>query len=251
MKRLTLMAALLLMACGDTTQEQVAVPLSVQGQTPSATVRAQGDISVTLTEATLVVGPLYLCAAAQAGDLCEAARLEWIDAVAVNALAPGDVRAGTLVGADGVVRSWMLDLGRPAVLTQDTALHTEATRALGGASVRITGTAKVRGATMAFAASVEMAQPRGAVQTVPLLRRGLTAGFPHTVTADDPGVRITVDATGWLVGVDFTAFFDAAGCTENATCTTPIEFDDTTLAYRNIRTAVLTSGGIHVTWRQP
>ena len=78
-----------------------------------------GDVSVTIDRADLAFGPLYLCAGATAGDLCDTARFEWLDSAVVDTTLSDPVKVGELSGVTGTVRSWMYDLGLSSQLTRE------------------------------------------------------------------------------------------------------------------------------------
>ena len=114
-----------LTACAETSQERVQIPLEVTGTAPAGTVLSLGDVPVTLTRADLAFGPLYLCAGTQAGELCETARLEWLDSVVVDALdEAGHLELGaapllpiaTALDATGTRAAW--SLGRTILLDE-------------------------------------------------------------------------------------------------------------------------------------
>jgi hypothetical protein len=128
----------MLSACGESSQEHVRFPLFVAGSDHEA-FDAVGDVSVNIEQADLAFGPLYFCAGAQAGELCDTARLEWLESVVVRATDAEPRWAGEITGVTGPVRSWMYDLGFVSLLTQKQPLVLPAAHELGGVSLRITG----------------------------------------------------------------------------------------------------------------
>ena len=221
-------------ACVDTAQDQVVVPLSVAG-TDSSGLVAAGNIPVTLDRADLAFGPLYLCSGPTAGDLCDVARLEWLDSVVVDATDPAPTQAGELEGLSGVVLSWMYDLGISSQLTRTEPFVLEAAETLGGVSLVISGQAEVDGTPVGFSASVAAQQTNDTEIGVPIVRRSLSEVFNRDVTPDEPGLLIRFDPQPWLAGVDFRALRDTS-CGMGP-CEVTIE--DETEAFRSIRNALV------------
>jgi hypothetical protein len=102
----------LLGGCGDTGQARTTIPISVAGTAPEAI--TVGDWDVTVREARLAFGPVYLCSAQNAGlESCGQAAAEHLGATSFDALAPTPTPMGTMTGITGVtVLSGMWDYGR-------------------------------------------------------------------------------------------------------------------------------------------
>ncbi|MGB1698880.1 MAG: hypothetical protein ACPHRO_02925, partial [Nannocystaceae bacterium] len=84
--RWALALALFSAGCLDTGQQRAEVPLSVAGTAGAGTVLTEGGVSLSVDRADLAFGPLYLCPGNTAGDLCDVARMEWLDATVVDTL---------------------------------------------------------------------------------------------------------------------------------------------------------------------
>src|SRR5690606_2863629 len=145
-------------ACVAVGAAQIEVPLQVAGTAVDEPVVGKAGAQIELDRAELAFGPIYLCAGAQAGELCDTAQLEWLDAVVIDALDPAPVEAGRLRGREGTVRSWMFDLGVVSLLTQKNPLVLAAAEQLGGASLRIEGRAELDGVVLPFAVAVVVRQ---------------------------------------------------------------------------------------------
>lgn len=210
--RAGLTLALALAGCAATGQEDVTVPLFVGGTAIEAPIEGRDAASIVLQRAELAFGPLYLCAGTQAGDLCETARLEWLDAVVVDALDPEAHEIGELDGISGPVRSWMYDLGFASLLTEPEPLALPATDALGRASVRIEGIATVGAIALPFSASVRVRAEEETEAGVPIVRKSTGDAFEHDVQPGDPGLLVRFDPAAWVADIDFATLVSNEGC---------------------------------------
>ncbi len=208
----TLAWALLPVACAETSQERVQLALEVVGTEAAAPIEALGGVPVTLTRADLAFGPLYLCAGAQAGELCETARLEWLDTVVVDALSGTPQPAGELFGVSGVVQSWMYDLAISAQLTQEQPIVLDAAEALGGHSLVLEGTAVVSGITLPFRAEVPVQQTGATELGVPVVRKSTSDDFFHDVTGTEHALQVRFDPATWLAGVELRSYVQFETC---------------------------------------
>ncbi len=99
-----------LWGCVDTGRSYVEVPFRARGE-----MRAPFDVndwSIDLSRADLAMGPLYLCATESASpEFCDAATLEMLETVTIDALDSSPRELGTLRGITGTVRSAMWDYG--------------------------------------------------------------------------------------------------------------------------------------------
>ena len=184
--------------CADTGQDRATVPLYVAGSALPDTVLTMGDVPITIQRAELAFGPLYLCAGAQAGQLCETARLEWLETTVVNALEPSPELAGTLDGVTGQVQSWMYDLGISSQLTQSEPFVLDAAEALDGNSLQLEATAVIDGISIPFVAAVPIQQSEDTELGVPVIRKSTSDVFPHNVGADNSRLVIRFDAQAWV-----------------------------------------------------
>ncbi len=232
MNRRLLPLWLSLSACVEAGQARVEVPLFLAGTQLEAPLMTVGDVEVQLDRADLAFGPLYLCAGATAGELCDTARLEWLDAAVVDTLAPDAVQVGALTGVSGPVRSWMYDLGISSQLTRDEPFVLDAAAALGGASFVVEGRAEVGGAQLSFRASVPVRQTGDTELGVPVIRKSAAQRFEHELLAGERGLLLRFDARAWLQGVDLRPY---AGQTE-------VTLAPDSEAYRSLRNALFVSG---------
>lgn len=203
--------ALALAGCIATGQDSVSIPLRVAGTEPPAAIEGQDGFVVGLDEAALVFGPLYLCAGALAGDNCETARLEWLDAITIDLLDPLGVEAGRLSGFTGPVRSAMYDLGVVSLLTEAEPVALPALAELGGNSVRLRGTA-ARGAELVTFDIALPIRPGAESQIgVSVVRVNDAADLRHEVAGDERELIVRFDASRWVREVDFSLGLTTAG----------------------------------------
>lgn len=202
-----------LLGCAETGQDRVAIPLYVAGTELPATLSSAGSIPIAVERAELAFGPLYLCAGATAGDLCDTARLEWLGTAAVDLAAPSPVSVGELDGITGPVRSWMFDLGISSQLTRAEPFVLDAAEALGGASFVVEGTATLSGVSLPFSASIPIAQSEDTELGVPVIRKSTNEPFSHEVAAGEAGLLVRFDAQPWLEALDLSELLENAACT--------------------------------------
>jgi hypothetical protein len=234
---------LLSFGCVDPGQHHVELPLFVAGSEGSRQVIARGDIPVTLDEAKLAFGPLYLCAGFQAGELCDTARLEWLGSSVVDALSPQPVLIGRLHGVTGAVRSYMYDLGISSQLTRAEPFMLDAATELGGVSVRIAGRAQLGELEVPFVALIPIQQSSQTERGVPVVRKGSNQAFFHEVERSEAGLLLSFNPAPWVAGVDFRPLFSDAegGATE-------LELHPESEAFRSIRNAVVLEGRPQFGW---
>lgn len=196
--------------CIGTGQDPVSIPLRVAGTELAAAVEGQDGFVVELEEAALVFGPLYLCAGALAGDNCETARLEWLDAVTVDLLDPQGVEAGWLSGFTGPVRSAMYDLGVVSLLTEQAPVSLRALDALGGNSVRLRGAAARGAESVAFDIAFPIRPGAESQIGVSVVRVNDAGDLRREVTGDESELVVRFDASAWVRDVDFSLGLPAA-----------------------------------------
>ncbi|MFO7563757.1 MAG: hypothetical protein R6X02_14020 [Enhygromyxa sp.] len=212
MRRWVACSSLLALACVDVGVAPVEVPLYLAGTASDDPIAGKGGAQIELERAELAFGPIYLCAGAQAGDLCDAAQLEWLDALVIDVLAPAPVEAGELRGSEGTVRSWMFDLGIVSLLTQKHPLVLPAAEQLGGASLRLEGRATLEGVVIPFALALAVQQEDATETGVPVIRKSGSESFSHEVGPDEPGLLIRFDARPWVTQIDFAALLEDRSC---------------------------------------
>jgi hypothetical protein len=236
---------LLVGACADTGGNDTSFPLYVAGVDVSESFTATGDVPVVLERADLAFGPLYLCAGTRAGQLCETARVEWLDSVVVSATSPDALLAGNLTGVSGPVRSFMYDLGITSLLTTTEPLVLPAAEALGGNSLNVEGTANVDGVALPFRAEIRIAQASETEVGVPVVLGSTTEA--HQVTDQERGLLIEFDPRVWVRGVDFRALAQSAACAPSTT-SERCEIKSETQAFRTLHNAVVSGERPRFEW---
>lgn len=224
--------ALWVVACADTEQAQLDVPLHVAGTDVVAFETTRG-VSVTLDRVDLAFGPLYLCSSVEAGEACDVARAEWLDAVVVDVLDATATEVGSLRSTTGSYRSFMFDLGISSLLTHDDALVSEAAQTLDANSIVIEGRVQLEGDETPFALALPIARTDDNELGVPVVRVRAEPASQHHIAEGDRDVTVRFDARPWLRGVDF-----AAVCADRADCA---ELSSESQAARAVRNA-LTAG---------
>lgn len=202
----------LALACVDVGPAEIEVPLSLAGTQIEGAIAGQDGAEIELDRAELAFGPIYLCAGTQAGELCETARLEWLDAIAFDVLDSNPVEAGTLRGREGTVRSWMFDLGLVSLLTQEDPLILPAAEQLGDASLRLEGRASVDGVVIPFSVALAVQPEEGTELGVPVIRKSGSESFDHEVEAGEAGLLIRFDAGPWVTEIDFAGLLEDGVC---------------------------------------
>jgi len=239
-----------LLSCGEVGQSRVSVPLYASGVELSEPIEARGGVTLTLTRAELAFGALYLCAGTSAGDLCETARLEWLDSAVIDTLDPSPQPLGALTGVSGPVRSWMYDLGLSSQLTAEDPFVLEAAERLGGYSFVLEGVAELNGLSASFSARVKIQQSDETELGVPVIRKSSAERFEHEVDAEERGLLLEFDPRAWLSELDLSTYLSEVAC-EEAPCEPSeptFEITSPSEAHRALRNALLTRGRPSFTW---
>lgn len=226
-------------ACASTGQSSVELPLYVAGTAVTAPVLSVGGVEVSLDRAELAFGPFYLCAGFQAGELCDTARLEWLESVVVQATDPTPQLAGQLRGVSGTVRSWMYDLGITSLLTQQDPLVLAAAAALGGASLQLEGRALLPVGELTFRAAIPVQQSDSTELGVPVVRKSGSDRFEHEVQRGEAGLLVRFEAASWLSGVDFRVYAGEGQCSPGAGCPQSVTVEAGSQAYRSLSNALV------------
>ncbi len=208
---LLLLLPLLFSGCTSPGQRPIELPLFVSG-TSNDVVDTGGGAQLTLQRADLAFGPLYLCAGVTAGELCETARLEWLDTAVVDMLADNRVQVGTLRGVTGAVRSWMFDYGISSQLTRNEPYVLEAAEQLGGTSFVGEGVARSGNKALPFVVRVAIAQNNETELGVPVVRKSATQDFAYEVTEDASGLLLRFDVSEVMNQLNLTPFFAEQDC---------------------------------------
>jgi hypothetical protein len=227
------------------------LPLYVSGTVLERPIIAVGDVRLTIDRAELAFGPLYLCAGAQAGDLCDTARLEWLGSVRVDLTQAEPRRAGVLTGATGGVRSWMYDLGISSQLTETEPFVLDAARELGGASLVVEGRASQGGPEVPFQVALAVQQGTEAERGVPVIRKSTGDRFDHDVTGDEPGLWVQFDPNAWLEKMDLRPDLAESACQLEGACSVALRLEPDGLAYRGLHHAVASGRRPTVSWQPP
>lgn len=225
-------------ACIDTSQRPIDLPLRLAGTAPAAPILA-GDWNVTLTEARLAFGPLYLCAGVQAGTLCETTRAEWRGTAVIDALSGAEVDAGRLSGFSGPVRSYMYDHAIVSLLTQQSPVVLDAAAALGGSSLVLRGTATHGASAVSFGIDLPVRQEAGTEIGVSVVRKSGSDPFSHELTGDETGLTIRFDASAWISQIDFAALPPGP----------PVLLTEGSQGYRAIRGALVAGSRPRFDWK--
>lgn len=182
-------------ACGATGEPAFTAPLRARG---GAAELQAGAWTVTLEQAEVGLGPLYLCAtAAASSELCATAAAEFAAVAAVDATDPDPQELGELDVLPGQIRSAMLDYGVTWLKTQAKPGAQEG--APGGSAARFAGVAVSGDMSFEFSAAVTVAPVLRGSRTIEGLRIG-----PFDL-APGGALAVTVDAAAWWAGVDFDA----------------------------------------------
>jgi hypothetical protein len=199
--------------CADTGRTSVELNLLASG-TGSAASLTSGDVTLTLERADLAFGPLYLCAGATAGDLCDTARLEWLGSALVDARAQEVRPLGVLSGVSGPVQSWMYDLGISSQLTRDEPFVLDAAEQLGGASLAFEARAERGGRAVRVKAAVRVQQTDTTELGVPVIRKSPSdPSMARDVGREDRSLLVRFDPMPWLESLDLASLFVEASCT--------------------------------------
>lgn len=223
MNRILLMLGLV--GCAENASVAIALPLQVAGTTIDAPFDGRDGWQVSLSRADVAFGPLYLCSGAQAGELCDTARAEWLGSAVIDALDDTPRRAGALEGTSGVARSWMYDHGIHSLYTQPEPVVLDAAQALDGHSLIIEGTATRDATTVSFRARIAIRQEEETEIGIPVVRKSTSDVFEHDIRGDEAYLEVRFDARPWLSDVDFAAIEDET-------------LDEDSQPYRAIRNAV-------------
>ncbi len=200
--RVWVLAATVTTACVDSGVTMRDIELRVAG-TEATAFDGRDEWTIELDRARLAFGPVTLCPGRSAGEFCESARGEWVDAVVVDGLEPKAKRAGDLVGTSGPVLSWMYDYGLVSLLTEKAPYVTEAASDLGGNSVQLQGCAFKAEQRVCFELSATVSQTTETEQGVPVVRVGGVQGVSDLTQISS--LTATFDPRDWVATIDFDA----------------------------------------------
>lgn len=189
-----LFAALAGLGCsGSTGLDLIRYPLTGHGQ--SLQVRA-GDWDVTVEEARIGFGPLYLCAAMSASaDLCETAVSEFASSAAVDGLGVTAQPLGEIVGFTGTVHSALFDYGYSWLAGNEPMPQPAAP---GGHSAQMRVIARKADRTLQVTADVDVLPGQRADLAVRM-------HVPATAQTSASHLDVTFDVAAWWQNVDFDA----------------------------------------------
>lgn len=232
----------LLVGCAQTGQDMIEVPLQLAGTAVEGPIASAGG-AITLETAELAFGPLHLCAGSTAGELCDTARLEWLDSAVVNLLDDAPQNVGALNGTSGAVRSWMYDLGISSQYTDDNPFVLDAAQALDATSIALTGTIEIDGSAVPFSLQLPVAQTGDTELGVPVVRKSTSETFERAVTQGDQ-LQIRFDIAAWLTNTDFRQACMPTGCADG------FDFDANSQPMRALRNALLSGARPQFTWEK-
>lgn len=271
-------------SCIDMGQEPVEFPLLLAGTAPTQINLPSGQIE--LSSAQVAFGPLYLCAGASAGDLCEVSRAEWLGTAVVDILSPTPVLAGNITGTSGPVLSWMYDLGISSQLSASKPFVLPAAQRLGGKSLIVKGRARVDGQEIPFSVAVAVEQTEDTELGIPVVRKSVSDRFFRELGAESDALLVRFDpaalfATSNLksllsreqcspdgaalvcdgliarrcnAGVELEKIDCAAQglvCAKGKGCVQEIELEPSSELYRVLRTAMLSGARPRMEWVSP
>lgn len=217
MKRLELVRSLLFSlafgfigGCIDMQQEPVEFPLMLAGTAEPLVKLPSGEIE--LASAQVAFGPLYLCAGASSGDLCDVARAQWLDTAVVDILDPAPMSAGMVRGNSGTVLSWMYDLGISSQLTRSKPFVLEAAQRLGGVSLRLKGRARVDGIEIPFSAAVAVEQTEDTELGIPVVRKSGSDRFFRDLGLQQDALLVRFDPSALFATLDLKSLVQQEEC---------------------------------------
>lgn len=199
--RLALWATCLVAGCGDTGQARSSFDLSAAGTAPETI--TVGDWDVTVREARLAFGPVYLCSAQNAGlESCVQAAAEHLGAGSFDALSDTPAPMGTMTGTTGVtVLSGMWDYGRTWRLSEVEPRPLEGAVDGEHSAVVLIEAEHADGTRRAYRFVLDVDggnQPSGSTT----VRARLPA---HELSPNDRGLVVRFDPTLWASMVDYDA----------------------------------------------
>ena len=167
----------------ERSQEYGDIALQTQGTKIEEVQLNEGVLKV--ERADLAFGPLYLCSGVQAGNLCDTARLEFLDSKVIHLLDDNESSLGRLNGMSGMVQSWMYDLGIVSTLTHSRPVILNAARDLGGYSFVLEGTLRIQNRDISLKIEVALSQFDATEKGVSLVRKSQSESFRYTITKED------------------------------------------------------------------
>jgi hypothetical protein len=191
---LTALGLVTLAGCGDAGGARLSVTLSARGSAPAEVAIEGGQLR--LSQATVALGPLYLCAASSADpELCETAVAEWLDAVSIDALDAQSIALGQLDAISGSVRSAQLDYGISWLLTRNAPEPSPG--AEDGHSAVLSGHAEGDdGTSLEFEAAIDIAPKARGAST-------LSLQLDAHALAEDDMLTLELDPNAWVAQVHY------------------------------------------------
>ena len=220
----------------------MSVPLELSGSDVEDQFEASDGWRVTLDQAELAFGPVYLCSGITAGDLCDTARMEWLGSAVIDLLDPRVRQVGHLNGTSGEVRSWMYDHGLASRVDGMGYVELDAAEQLGGHSLVLRGVAVRGSSTIPFSLDLQLMQHEETEQGVPLVRKSQSESFYRDVTGEEDALRIRFDPRSWFQSVDFDSYTDSIASEEE------LVWGEDDQARRAIRNAVIVGERAQFSW---
>lgn len=226
-----------LLACGDTGQGRVQVPLTGLGTASRPVII--GDATVTLRRADVSFGPVYFCASeAGRAELCSVAIAERADAVVIHALDAASQPLGEVTGMSGTVRSAIFDYGIVWLLTENQPRALPP--AVDGHSAVLEGDV-VRGErTLRFRALIDIAPRVRGDQAVNAQRTS------HTIDEDGARLAVMADPHPWIERLDIDALFAMDTDGDGA-----IDIDPSSPSYESIVQGMVSRRPVWFGWQAP
>ena len=207
---------LLWTGCIDTGQDYASIPLFTAGSDVSSPLTTSDGTEIQIDRADVAFGPLYLCAGASAGQLCETARFEWLESAVVDTTLTEPAQVGELSGVTGPVRSWMYELGISSQLTRLDPFVLDAAKQLGGFSFVLEARATVSGIEIPVVAELAIEQSNDTELGVPVIRKSISDPFDRYVTGSEDSLLITFDSSQWLKNLPLENYVSFEVCTSSS-----------------------------------
>lgn len=252
MKRTSRMLATvgpLLLGCSSPGPTWVRIPFSAEAAPLPPDILLPGGGTLHIESAQLAFGPFYLCASKTAGELCETARFEWLDAQVLD-LTSSDVRSlGELTGTTGQVESYMFDLGITSSLTAVGAHPLPAADDLGGASLLVNGQLEGPGYRLPITIDLPLTATTASVRGVPVIQSQTSESFGHEVTAGD-SLQIRFHPELWFASLTAEDLLEsmAPSCVAPETCESPLTVEPDSVAGEQLIQALTTGTRPEFMW---
>lgn len=243
MKRtLLFLLPLLALSCkiGSTGEALITYTLTGQGTPEATSFESKDGWQVELDEATLVMGPLYLCShvptfstkGADSLTDCGKTMGEFSGATLFDALSATPQELGTVDGLSGQINSlfydhgwlWLQTMGEPEPVMESE--H----------SLRITGTATKDASAFDFVFEIDLKPISKGLQTV------MGVAVDYEGDTDTSNMTITADPRRWLRNVNFGPLYDFGE--------DPLVLNDEMGTYNTLYFGLTSSSPLEFSWKE-